>query len=152
MRQHTRWLTLTFKMLSSWMSAYLSDLIQPAVPVRHLQSFDILLLRVLRTQIEFAWRTFMTGLCTHLELTAVWRLDLVYSQQNNISKNPVVQMLLTWSHQCLCIHVLTLRCYVNTALLLAACCRWSAACFCTVLYWFMPSKWHVRWSVLSDSN
>ena len=46
--------TLTFKVLSSSTPTYLNDLIQPAVPVRPLQSSDAPLLSAARTRTEFA--------------------------------------------------------------------------------------------------
>jgi len=49
---------LTFKTMSSLTPAYLNDLIQTAVPVRPLWSFDAPLLIVPKTRTEFARRSF----------------------------------------------------------------------------------------------
>ena len=80
--------TLTFKVLLSPTSAYLNDLLQPAVPVGPVRSFDAPLLSAARTRTEFARRAFYQSQLhtpeTHYRLT----LDLVTLCRPTLLKTP----------------------------------------------------------------
>jgi len=87
-----RWVTykmvsLTFKVSLSSTPAYLSDLIQIAVPVRLLQSSDAPLLTVPKTQTSLAWHAFSYHMCNNLELTHYlpFLLTILCRQTNDTS-------------------------------------------------------------------